>query len=186
MTREEFMATTDIKSPAEAKMYLEKLNSIGVTIALLLIGGIILGVILNSLIDSFYISLIFLLPYFYSIYYYRKLKSKITQLLDKKDLNTATHKTNILSNILFSLGASRIGGLSEDMQYKRITTSLRIIIGTEPPPKDQDITKFKEYYNLSSVVSIKGDKNFWKYLGIAFIIGVIIFGFAIYFIIKSS
>jgi hypothetical protein len=161
MTREEFMATTKIKSPEEAKQYLNKLNKAEILSLFLLFGGLISGIMFNNLdILPIYFSIIFIIPFFL---YINKVQSLYTKI---KNLLNITNHQNGKESIF-----PRQNEFQGSLDSSRIRKSLKIIIGANNPPK-----KFEEFtaqYKAPSISSIKNDKTFWKYIRMVLIVSVV-------------
>lgn len=170
MTREEFMATTDIKSPEEAKEYLKKLRRFNIVLPFLLISGIALAVIFNKYEKFFYINFIFILPLLVGMHKKNSLQLEISNKVNKREVKFKSRLGALLP---------RVGEFEEMLDFSKLVKSLEIIAGLKPTP--EKIETFNSSYEMPSVANTKGDKVFWKNAGLAFIISLIIFAIAIYF-----
>lgn len=169
MTREEFMATTSIKSPEEAKQYLQQINNIQYLPLLLFFGGLVLYILfIDQDIFPIYFGIIFIIPSLFYLYKVQNLYSTIERLLHRN--SNQDKKESIIPLLSF---------FKEGLNGLRIKKSLKIIIGTDYPP--EEIEKFNSQYEIPTISSIKNDKTFWKYTSVILIISVIIFGAIIYF-----
>lgn len=168
MTREEFMATTNIKSPEEAKQYLQRINNIQYLPFFFFLGGLVLYVMfIGQDIFPTYFGIIFIIPSLLYLYKVQTLYSKIEKLLHR---NSNKDKKGSIIPLL--------GFFEEGLNGLKIKKSLKIIIGTDYPP--EEIERFNSQYEIPTISSIKNDKTFWKYTSVILIISVIIFGSIIY------